>query len=588
MQRTPHQGFVLITVLMAMVLIAVIGTTLLIKSTSELKQSGNSEAQARARGYAEAGQADMFYTLANPGLGYINDALDPYVKSFARSNSKAEDTPIVPPSEYPAVLQTLQAAFPAISSPATLTAAAYTSRISFRSLRADPGSFTRNGQTYFLDYAITGQARAGSSNRTVVTEGTMRINLGRQSLNQYILLADDGGSGPDGTSGFFDTSSTYDGPVHVNRNWALSGSPTFLAGATTASSYLWMNNAKNCRGFSFVRVTGQQASANGCTAPNTNGKGLQYNVDAIELPKNAYSQARAALGMDATDLDEPNKGQTCQALRTYLSDCSTIPPGTYVPSEDGQVTGGIYVEGNASVTLSVLGPSQVYTIRDQNNRTTTITVNYQTRTTTYVTGTGASTVLAGVPNGQLYVSGTITALSGPARTGPLPKPPPGDRVPGVIPPALAARTQLNIAAGGQVTLSGDLTYQEDPRQVANAENVLGIISGAGHVMVGDSAPPDIYVSGAILAGAEDRGLGVQSPGRQPARGAIHLLGSLAESTDQLRGQVNSSGDPIAGYADDFHFDQRFFNGAVAPPFFPATTRFGVQTGWPIQRTWNEN
>ena len=91
----------------------------------------------------------------------------------------------------------------------------------------------------------------------------------------------------------------------------------------------------------------------------------------------------------------------------------------------------------------------------------------------------------------------------------------------------------------------------------------------------------------MLAGSSGRGLGVKSPGRSPARGAIHLLGSLAEDTDQLRGYVDNNGVPTAGYADDFKFDQRFFNGAVAPPFFPATTKFAVQSGWPIQRSWNE-
>ncbi len=292
--------------------------------------------------------------------------------------------------------------------------------------------------------------------------------------------------------------------------------------------------------------------------------------------------------MDATNLNDVNKGQTCQALRTYLSNCSTIPIGTYVPSEDGAVTGGIYVEGDASVTLSTTGSLQLYTIKDALGLTTVITVDYQAKTTTYKNFLGVTTVLSGIPNGQLYVSGKITALSGPPRTGLLPSALDPGKVPTVIQPAIAAKTQLNIAAAGDIVLSGDVTYQEDPRQAADAQNVLGIISGTGHVTVGDAAPNDIYVSGAILAGADGRGLAVTSPGRTPARGAIHLLGSLAESTDQLRGTVNGSGAPVAGYADDFRFDQRFFNGAVAPPFFPATTKFGVQTGWPIQRTWGEN
>ncbi len=75
MHSQKDKGFILITVLMIMALMMIVGTTVLVKSTSELKQSGNSEGQARARGYAEAAQADMFYNLANPGLDYINNCL---------------------------------------------------------------------------------------------------------------------------------------------------------------------------------------------------------------------------------------------------------------------------------------------------------------------------------------------------------------------------------------------------------------------------------------------------------------------------------------------------------------------------------
>ncbi|OLV16864.1 DUF4900 domain-containing protein [Deinococcus marmoris] len=587
MHSQKNQGFILITVLMVMALIAVIGTTLLIKSTSELKQSSNSEGQARARGYAEAAQADMFYDLANPGLISINDAFTPYVNLFSQSNANPSVTPIVPASAYQSVLASIRGAFPPLNSPGSLTAGTYTSTINFRSLRADEGSFNRNGQTYYLDYSINGAANTFGNRRNVVTEGTMRINLGRQSLNQFILLADDGGSGSNGSSGFFDTSSTYDGPVHVNKNWALSGNPTFLAGATTSSSFIWMNDAKKCAGFTFVKVSGQQASPGGCTTPNTNGKGLQYNKDPIDLPKNAFSQARASLGLDEKDLSAPSKAETCQGLG--LTTCpNTLSKGTYLPANGNIVSGGIYVEGNASVTLSTSGPLQLYTIKDQNNKITVITVDYQANTTTYLNPSGVTKVLTGIPNGQLYVSGMITALSGPPRTGLLPGTLEPGKVPAVIPPAIAAKTQLNVAASGQISLTGDLTYKDDPRQVANAQNVLGIISGTDHVTVGDAAPDDIYVSGAVLAGANGRGLKVQTPNGGRPRGAIHLLGSLAESEDQIRGQVTQSGTPSAGYADDFRFDQRFFNGAVAPPFFPATTKFGVQTGWPIQRTWNEN
>lgn len=583
MRHTREQGFLLPTVIAVLALLLLLGTTMVVKSTSEMSQAGLSQGQAQARAYAEAGQADMFYYIANPGLSAIDAAFAPYVKAFASSNSDSRVTPIIPASAYPTILAAIETSFKDISNSGTGYSS--TSSINFRGLRGDAGSFNLNGQSYYLDYSITGTGKVGDNARTVTTEGTVRINMGRQSLNQFILLANDGGSGSNGTSGFFDTSSVYDGPVHVNKNWALSGKPTFLAGASISDSYAWMNDAKGCSGFAFVKVSGQQASPGGCTAPNTNGKGLQYNTAVIDLPKNARSQARASLGMDATDLTALSTGDVCTALG-LLGSCGSVPAGTYIPSKAGAVSGGIYVQGDADVTLSTSGTKQVYTIK-ANNVTTTITVDYAAKTTTYTKSTGGTAVLTGVPNGQLYVSGNIVGLGGPNRTGSLPSPAPTASVPSVVPPALASASQLNVAAGGAVTIDGDLTYTDDPRTTPSASNVLGIISGADSVVIGDGAPADVYINGAILAGSTGKGLSVKSPGVRPPKGAIHMLGSLAEDTDQIRGQVDGSGNAVAGYADDFKFDQRFFNGAVAPPFFPATTQFAVQTGWPIQRTWNE-
>jgi type II secretory pathway pseudopilin PulG len=582
MRQNREHGFILVTVIAVMALLAMIGVTILVKSTSEMKQSGNSEAQARARGYAEAAQADMFWNLANPGIVIINDAFRPSINTFSLSNADARVTPIVPPANYDLVLKAIRAGFSQISNSGSNFT--QTSTIIFRSLRTDQASFNSEGQVYYLDYSINGTGTFADNTRRVTTEGTMLVRLGRTSLNQFILLANDGGSGTNGTSGFFDTSSVYDGPVHVNQNWALSGKPTFLAGASVSDTYVWMNDAKNCKGFAFVKVGGAQTSPGGCTQPNTNGQGLQYGTDKIDLPKNATSQARAALGLDAKDLSNLGKGSVCQALN--VTPCNKIPNGVYLPSSSGKVSGGIYIQGDANVTLSTLGNAQVYTILDENGKTTTITVDYVTKTTTYLQSPGLPVVLSGVPNGQLYVDGDINSLTGPARTGTLPSPAPAT-APSVVPPALASQSQLNIASSGSVTVTGDVTYTENPNTTPTAKNVLGIISGSDSVVIGDSAPKDVYLNGAILAGSTGKGLGVKSPGQTPARGAIHMLGSLAEDTDQLRGQVDGNGTATAGYADDFKFDQRFLNGAVAPPFFPATTQFAVSTGWPIQRTWNE-
>jgi len=590
-KHTPGQdGFILITVLLTMVLLAAIGTTLLLKSTSEIRQVGNAQGQAQARADAEGGQADMFAQLANPGIGIMNTVIRPYSDAFANSNGNAATTPIIPESAFPSVLTSLQARFPNITTTVGTGVSAHssTSAITFRTMRTDTGGYTRTGnsqvQPYYIDYAITATGSQNLNKRIVTTEGTMKILLGRLPLNLFVLLANDGGSGSTGTSGFFDSSTSYDGPVQVNQNLALSGTPTFAAGLSVASPSIWMNSS--CGRFTFVRVVGQQSQ--GCTVPNTGGNGIQYNTDPVPLPTNAASQQRAALGLDPNLLTAVSNTEICTALNPAATPCSTVTNGVFVPIRGGRPSGGIYVQGNGQVTMSTSNGKQVYTVTDASNRVTVVTVDYTAQTTTVRPPTGATSVYPGLPNGQLYVSGNLTSLGGPARTGTLPNPAPSSSVPGVVPPAVASASQLNIAAGGAVTITGDLTYTDDPRLPGStAQNVLGIISGTQDVDIGTAAPNDIYIQAAILAGASGTGLGVTNYNQGGPRGAIHLLGSLAEESDQLRYTVNGSGVVGSGYVDDLHFDRRFTNGGVSPPFFPTTTRFAVQTGFPIQRTWAE-
>ena len=580
-------GFILPVALFTMVILLLLGTTMLVKSTSEMNQAGNSQYASQARGQAEAAQADMFTQMANPGPGIVNATLLPYLLSFQSSGANSKTTPIIPSSSVGSILASLQSSFPTISNTQTTPPSTTQASIVFRSLRPDVATFAGGlGQVYYLDYSIVGRGTSGQNVRTVTTEGTMRINLGRAPLNIYSLLADDGGSG--GTTfngGFFDSSASFNGPVHFNRNLALTGSPQFLKGLTVSESTVFMNNATNCSNYAFTRIGGSTSSPSGCTSVNTGGAGITYSTPVIPLPTNARSQGRASLGLNPLDTSAISGSEACASL-SLGSGCNSVPNGTYLPRSGTQMTGGIYVQGDANVTLSIVAGNQVYTIQDGSG-TSTITVNTVTNTTTLVKN-NIPTVLTGVPNGQLYVSGNITGLGGPARTaGSLPTPLPTSTVPAIIPPAIASATALNVAAGGQVKISGDLTYQDNPIANPNAKNILGVISGTGNINIASTAPSDIYIQGALLTGTAGTGLGVDNYNTIGNKGGIHLLGSLAESTDQIRALANGSGGVATGYADDFNFDQRFASGAVSPPFFPATTVFSVTAGWPIQRTWAE-
>ncbi|WP_019584636.1 DUF4900 domain-containing protein [Deinococcus apachensis] len=578
----PTQGFALASALAVMVLVLLITFMLTSNSVSELMQTNSSQGLVRARALAEASVAQVTGTLVNEGLKSTNDVLKPYATAFSTSGKSADQDPIIPEGSYSSVLTALNGmSGTTVSIVAPDNGGSSTGQLQFTNMRVDEASFSKAGQVYYVDYTIQGVGTSSTFRRTVTTGGTMRLVLGRQYLNQYVLLADDGGST---SGGYFGTGSAFDGPVHFNKNLALAGTPVFQYGLTVASPTTLMYN---CSARTWQATANQ---TNDCTQPGYGGYGQQHVTDSVPLPNNAYSQARAALGLDENNAtDALTNAEICQATGQTSSCVPTS--GVYVPKKNGSVSGGIFIQGNAQdVRLSVNGSNQVYNITDAAGVVTRIEVSYTAKTTTVTSGS-TSTTLQGVPNGQLYANGSILSLQGPARTGTVPSPAPSNSVPTQVPPALAPDSQLNIASSGDMKIQGDLTYTNDPRQSPNAKNVLGLISGQGHVLIGRNAPNDVYVMGSMLAGASGKGLKVEGIDEGTVtfgnRGKIHLFGSLAESLDQLRGLADGNFNLAKGYDDDFHYDKRFLNGGAVPPYFPATTKFTANTFWPSQRTWEE-
>lgn len=596
MPRT--QGFALISALAVMILITLITFMLVTSSTSELMQTNSSQGLMRARALAEATVAEEYATVMNDGVTKANQVLLPYVDAFAASSQDAATSAIVPSSSYSTVeaqLNSVVQTSTSITAPSSMGTASGT--LTFKRFRVDLGSFSKAGQTYYVDYVLNGQGNSGKFVRKITTSGTLRLILGRTYLNQYVLLADDGGftegycttkNGKKYCSGdgYIGTGSVFDGPVHFNKNLALAGTPVFQYGLTVASPTTYMRDCTT--GSMRWAVTNAQSAD--CAKPDYGSYGKQHVSESVTLPPNAFSQGRAALGGDENNQSALTNKEIC--LATGKAQNCTPANGVYVPSSGGVVKGGIFIQGNANdVQLSVDGPNQVYTITDAAGIVTVIKVNASANTTSIKTGTGQPVNLSGVPNGQLYANGSIQSLRGPARRGGVANPAPSIPDSSVVPPAVAEQSQLNIASSGDIRIQGDLTYEKNPNQNPDAKNVLGIISGQGQVLVGQGAPNDLYVMGAVLAGATGKGLKVEGIDDNKTtygyRGKVHLLGSLAEATDQLRGIGSSTGTLVKGYGDDFKYDKRFLNGGVVPPYFPATTRFGVTAFIPQQRTWEE-
>ncbi|THF86465.1 DUF4900 domain-containing protein [Deinococcus sp. KSM4-11] len=576
MKHERTHGYILVTALAFMVVLIIMTTIIMTGSVTGVQQAGGEAGLVRARAAAEAGQAQAGYTLSQTLVPGINSIIATYAGSFAAAGSNPSTTPVIPTAQYSSVLSSMNS-LPSSTNSGTVGGVTFSSRVTFSNFRADQASFNANNQRYLVDYVVASTGQQGNYLRNVNAQGYVAMTLGKTPLNQFLVMANDGGSLQ---GNFFGTGMNYDGPVHINKNWSFAGTPIFSMGATTAASSVQMYN---CNTGTWQSVTTQ---SNNCTTPNWGGAGLAYSRPTVPLPGNAFSQARAALGLNATNTTSPSTSERCTALG--LSSCSSVPTGVYTPAN-----GGIYIEGNAAVTLSVASPSnnQVYTIV-QGTTTTVLTTNAITGVTTVTKNGGAATTLTTPLNGQLYVEGTITSLSGPARTGSLPTTlPTNNAVPSQIPPAVASTTKLNIAAATDIVVQGDVTYQDNPSTNASAKNVLAILAGTGNVRIGTLAPNDVYLHGAVVAGASGKGLSADSYNINPARGAIHTLGSLAEDTDPPRGLANIASNGaitmVNGFGDAFHFDPRFVNGSAIPPFFPTTTTFSANTALPVQRSWNE-
>jgi Domain of unknown function (DUF4900) len=643
-KQSKQQGFALITALGVMVILMGVVGIMVVSSVGELQQSRASIQLSQARAVAEAGIAvghdALQSTTFNTNLSTI---LNGYSTTFINNGSDPTTTWVIPQSNWATVANSLQttlnntAASNAVSLSAlnSVGSAVINYQLSNFRGRLLATSATTSNQNYILDYTITSTGTANGGTRNVTEQGTFTVLMGQGSLNRYLFLVNNAG----GQGGFFGNGTVFNGPVHANQNWGFSGNPIFngpvtasngsnanwssvgLTNPSTIGVYHWCTSNN-------TRTLSTATSNPPCSTPTFNG-GFTYVAAPIALPTSALGQARAALGLNPAVTSggvpvAPTTLETCQRLNLSATCSPVVTPGTgvYLPRDSaGNINGGIYIQGNVdSMTLTKPAANQQqYTIK-QGTTTTTVLMNYAAPATTTVTrNPGGTTTYAGVPNGQapvgtggangqIFVNGTISGLTGPARTAAVTANSPQHPVPTGIGPALAKETQLNITATGRVGITGDLTYECDPKPnnaatylAANPncntggqplKTVLGVMSTGSDVQISSTAPNDIYLWGSYYTAQTNMGLSVQgitgaNPVTRGNSGTMHLFGGLIQNTDQTRGVVNNNGVLTNGFNESFDYDTRFANGAVTPPNFPTTRTFAPNVGAPIPLTFTE-
>lgn len=465
---------------------------------------------------------------------------------------------------------------------------------------AAPGATVASPVTaykYSFPYSVTviGQSQ-GSEVATLVDSGTIFLNAAATaaSYNQsfaawgmfigtYALCSADLVPG------------TITGPVFTNGSW----------------------NFSNSGPYTFTDPVGQSGAQagwdnGGCVASATPTNGIHptftggFNVSqpAVSLPTDSFNQEQAVLDGIGIASGNPTNAQLNAALKNAAGTpfpTGGAASGVYLPYSINASTGaktftggGIFVQGNATVTLtptSGSNTSQTYSIVN-NGVTTTLTIDPaagSAGTTTITTpGVGTQTI-NGVPQQlsssglaigdatMLFVNGNITSLSGPGQ---------GQA-------AIQNGTALSIVASGSnsITVTGDVLYKTEPVTMTgtptstppidqlipanNTGQVLGLFTAGGNVYLNNSqANGNLEIDASIAT--------ISATGS----GAIVNNGAAINTLTIVGGRIQNTIQSINTTTRNVLFDRRFLSGSFAPPWFPSTSITpGAGVGGTVTATW---
>jgi len=373
-------------------------------------------------------------------------------------------------------------------------------------------------------YAIAGSSAEAGRTRAVNLQGIFAVQVLQDSFARYALFTNQQ-ENTAGSKVWFTNRTNFSGPVHTNGqfNFALNPGASFTGKLTSVSQTARFYNNGNA-----IQL---DADSNGTRDVATFGQGIERGAAEIPMPATttADRQREAALGL-------------AQGAST-----AGYGAGVHLGTSGGAMTGGIYVNGNASVALSAGASGPVYTIV-QGGTTTTVSVSRASNRTTVKVGNGAPVNYDGAPNGMLFVDGQVGSLAG----------------------TVEQNTQVTVAATGDVKITDHITYQNYTAgatpSAEGSTNLMGIMSWNGNVGIAGAAPNNVNVHATVMAPRGE--FRVENHDSGAPRGTATILGGVIENTYGAFGTF--SGDAAqSGYGRNFVYDTRMGRG-MAPPFFPTT------------------
>ena len=312
--------------------------------------------------------------------------------------------------------------------------------------KANPVAITSSIWDFAYNYRINATGTKNNISRNFKLNGDFTVRVQKDNFAKYALFTNSQ-TLPNGTNVWFTNKTNFAGPLHTNGRYNIAFNPSavFEGEVSQSDTYTrFYNNNNN------VNLANDH---NGTIDVPTFNSSFTRSVPAITLSSSVAQ----------TDMQNQASGNTTISTN-----------GVYVPNSSGATTGGIYVRGDGTISMTVTSGKSVYTVT-QGSTTKTITVDKVANTTLVQTG-ASSVTYTGLPNGVdnlgtlIYVQGNITSLGGTVQ---------GD-------------TALTISASSDVVIQKNLVYENytaavgspgDAGYVApNAEgtdNLLGIVSWGG-------------------------------------------------------------------------------------------------------------
>jgi len=388
-------------------------------------------------------------------------------------------------------------------------------------------------------FSVRGTGTVNGVSRKILLSGDFTVQVQRDNFAKFALLTNHH-TLPNGTTVWFTSKTNFSGPVHTNERVSIAFNPSGTFDGIVTQQYA---DARFYNNGSPILVN---ADNNAPRDVPTFNAGFTRGVSAIAMATSVQKQDL---------INEARAGDT------------TPGNGIFIANSSNNLTGGIYVNGNSTLDMSVSNSNAVYTIT-QGATTKAITVDRTNNQTTVVTNGGSPQVYSGVPDGVdkigtiVYADGSITSLGG----------------------TIQNQTELTISSESDVIISNHIKYSDyspgtgtpgTPGYVApsasGTKNLLGIVSWSGNVRIATTAPNDLNVHATLMSTngvftADNYNSG--SP-----RGTVTLLGGIISNYYGAMGTFSgSTGQLLTGFGRNFVYDGRMLIGK-SPPYFPSMQKY---------------